>query len=1016
MPDPQPLAQTVRDYPDITETLAEEEHASVERTPSLYRVPLTDGAKVPDGRYAVGERRGSGATGSVYVAQDNDLGRVVAIKVLGSPKGIDRFTREARIAAGLEHPNIVPVYDLDRTTDGRLCFTMRLVEGRSLGDAIRAPRGTTSYHEWIRVIRKVCDALSYAHHQGILHQDVKPDNILLGRFGAVLLVDWGAANRIDDIRAGSRIVGTPVYLAPEIARGEAASVASDVYSLGATLFHLLLGRYPMWEDDAEVFWERKRSGGLDLPNVSERRHIPAALLAIILHALNRDPAHRYRSIAAMASDLDRFQSGLSVSVYQDSLIERCSRWHHRHARGFWAAVLVFAVLGTAGWVLYGEWLKGLATWGRPVLAEDFEDESEWQKYWRTTEGNFVVRDGGLVSTGARANFAYVNRRMEGATAIEYQGLMLPDQPPCDLSVVYSLEDPFASSAPKRFLLQVGANDNSYAQIIDPAGRRVASNPLMLVPGRPYHIRMEIDGELLRILVDGRIICEHRELIPQTSGWIGVYAFYPGKVFDDLNLYTKGMPQKVTALAVGDQYCLDGMWDKAAAYYGRVAAVHGDKPIGEEAAYRCGYALRRAGLPREAEAVWLPIANGRWQGRIRLHGFEDLLERQAYAEIAIGIASIYPAADADLRHRLEALWAEAVKRAAVLDGALIADVESLLAVREHCFPDRGAGGAATALFALGDYEGVVRRFPEQVSIAAEALLRLGRPEEVLARYADRRFQVGVTYAAMGRIDDLRAMQPPMLWLIDYVEKEHQEPLTDFDREAAIQVLEEAHGSLQQRISDACRLDRIADAMRLCEEPSIKASSEVIAAYLLANRPEALVARFPDWTLAQALADYHQAISGFMAGEPIRAITVEEPRTGWFGDRQLWFARLLITPFLAELTGETGAMDAALARIVEQHRWHFNQAPWHCAEYLAGRIDEEAFLAQPYRRNAPPLLLICQGLRADRAGEVAAAWAAYAEFLALPAHLRCLHGTTRDPVVELFVQWRLQALSSESPVDQ
>lgn len=673
-------------------------------------------------------------------------------------------------------------------------------------------------------------------------------------------------------------------------------------------------------------------------------------------------------------------------------------------------ILVLAVsLVGVGLALSRVYLKTIVTWGRPLVVETFEDET-WTKRWTVIAGSFAVSDGRLVSTAPGGTFAYFNQRLEGSAAIEYEAAMLPTEPPCDLSVAYAIDDPTdGETPPRRFLLQVGAHDNSYAQILTPAGTVVSRDPTMLEPGRTYRIRMEIDGEVLRILIDGKVICEHRELVPLASGWIGLYAYYPGKVFDNIRIHARGMPALVSPLVIGDLFSRDGDWKRAEASYGRVAAFHFGTDLGDEAAYRQGYAAFRQGRYGEAERLWKPLAGTVWAGRIHLHGLERRLDRHAYGEIATGIAQVYPSAPEDLRQRLVALWTEAIHRAARPGMAGVAELQALIAVRDQYFPDRGAPGAAQATLASGDCEGVLARFPDQVPVAAQALFTLGRDEEVLKRFADRRFEVAAALHRMGRLEDIHAMDPPMPWFIGYATRELAVDIETFDtaetrtraQRSDVGPIESA--TLHARLGD---LDTAMARLREMKDPA--GSPNLVSIFLLAGAREDLRARYPEWPVVRMLSAWDETLEVLAAGGEARLLDLD-PGSSWYTNDLLWCAELLIRPFLEEQAGKEGAFAAALDRILVDHRWHFAQQPWFCAAYLRGEIDEAAFLAQPRTGNAPALLAFCQGLGGEAAGDAAKALAGYRAFHDLPVHQRILHGSLRDPLVERFAAWRLARLS-------
>ena len=202
------------------------------------------------GRYRLGEALGSGGMASVYLADDGELGRRVAVKLLADNLAVDesfraRFLREAQLAARLSHPNIVHVYDLGRDPSGRPFIVMEYIDGCSLAELL-ARQGPLALERVLEIGRDTCAGLAYAHAQGLVHRDLKPHNLLLGRDGRVKIADFGIARSLDggDITLAGSVLGTIGYVAPEQARGETVTSAADMYGLGVTLHQLAAGRMP----------------------------------------------------------------------------------------------------------------------------------------------------------------------------------------------------------------------------------------------------------------------------------------------------------------------------------------------------------------------------------------------------------------------------------------------------------------------------------------------------------------------------------------------------------------------------------------------------------------------------------------------------------------------------------------------------------------------------------------------------------------------------------------------------
>jgi len=285
--------------------------------------------------------------GSVFRVEDTALGRQVALKVLGivdsSGEFGARLLREARIIAQLEHPGIVPVHDVGTLPDGRVFYTMKLVQGRRL-DQHRDELGGVP--ERLRTFQKICEAVSFAHAHQVLHRDLKPQNIMVGHFGEVLVMDWGLAKLLNaEIPAESNpsrkirlqqqplsdadtahgvVLGTPGYMAPEQARGDVDGVGprADVYSLGAVLRFLL--------DD---------SG-----------RASKALSAIASKAMAEDEQQRYGSVEELANDIAHYLDGLPVSAYPEGPMARLWRWVVKNSA--WILLIVAYLVMRALFILW----------------------------------------------------------------------------------------------------------------------------------------------------------------------------------------------------------------------------------------------------------------------------------------------------------------------------------------------------------------------------------------------------------------------------------------------------------------------------------------------------------------------------------------------------------------------------------------------------------------------------------------------------------------------------------------
>jgi serine/threonine protein kinase len=301
---------------------------------------LRDAVDLPDltgTRYKLIEKLGQGGMGSVYRVEDTALGRHVALKVIVAAHADDelagRLLREAQIIARLEHPGIVPVHDVGTLPDGRVFYTMKLVQGQRL-DRHVAQFG--NLRDWLRVFEKICEAVWFAHTHGVLHRDLKPQNIMVGPFGEVLVLDWGLSKvlgerpatgaqpvatdwpAVSTETASGAVLGTPGYMAPEQKRGQLPDQRTDVYSLGVILEFLF--------------------------RLAERP--PRAVAAISRKAMAEDATQRYASVKELAEDVAHYLDGLAVAAYPEPFYSRAWHWVVKH-RAWILLILAYLVMRTA---------------------------------------------------------------------------------------------------------------------------------------------------------------------------------------------------------------------------------------------------------------------------------------------------------------------------------------------------------------------------------------------------------------------------------------------------------------------------------------------------------------------------------------------------------------------------------------------------------------------------------------------------------------------------------------------
>jgi serine/threonine-protein kinase len=417
------------------------------------------------GRYSLTQLHAQGGIGQVWLARDSDLGRDVALKELRAerndhPTAQARFLEEARITGQLEHPGIVPVYELVHGEDGKPFYTMRMVRGRTLAMAIKdyharrqaGQAGPLELRTLLGQFVAVCQAVAYAHSRKVLHRDLKPANVVLGDYGEVVVLDWGLARLLGtsheeatsllpvSVEASreetmqGQVLGTPAYMSPEQAQGrlDLLGPASDVYSLGAILYELLTAVPPFSGGDTPELLQRV----VHEEPVRPRQlvpSVPSALEAVCLKALAKKPGERYASAAELAQEVERWRADEPVSAWREPWRVRAGRWVRRHPSLVGACLtglLLVLLLGSGG----GAWWSRERQKQRSLVESALERAGELQKQARWQEARDVLeqagsRLGGLASADllarlqqAQKDLALVARldaiRLEHATLRE----------------------------------------------------------------------------------------------------------------------------------------------------------------------------------------------------------------------------------------------------------------------------------------------------------------------------------------------------------------------------------------------------------------------------------------------------------------------------------------------------------------------------------------------------------------------------------------------------------------------
>jgi serine/threonine-protein kinase len=333
--------------------------------PDADRLPPSPGGLTVRTQYGELRFHAKGGLGVVYSSLDQHLRRDVAVKFIRGryahlPESRNRFLLEAEVTSRLDHPGVVPVYGFGEDDGGRLFYVMRFIHGETLEAALqryhqsehagrRRGQASLEFRNLLSRFVSVCNTIAYAHNRGIVHRDIKPENVMLGRFGETLVVDWGLALPVErDQRArqsGERTLmpslgnngdshdsgaGTPAYMSPEQAADHGrVSPASDVYSLGATLFKILTGQPPIQGNHVGSVMRQLRTGDFPPPRAVNKL-VSRPLEAICLKAMAFNPEDRYATATDLADDVERWLADEEVSAYREPLTRKLARWGRRH--------------------------------------------------------------------------------------------------------------------------------------------------------------------------------------------------------------------------------------------------------------------------------------------------------------------------------------------------------------------------------------------------------------------------------------------------------------------------------------------------------------------------------------------------------------------------------------------------------------------------------------------------------------------------------------------------------------
>lgn len=597
----------------------------------------------PERKYTFHQSVGVGGMKSVLQMRDKDTARDIAMAVLLDKsddklrENIPRFVQEARITANLEHPNIVPVHDIGVDAEGMPYFTMKLVKGQSLAEILKKlSDGDQDYLDrydqthLLLIFRKICNAIGFAHSKGVVHLDITPENIQVGEFGEVQVLDWGLAKVIDvpsqeettvgrfagGIRESEKggvsasidktlmtmdgvIKGTPGYMAPEQAAGENSkkNQRTDIYALGAILYSMLTFKQPLEGENVNSVLEDTMSGNIIPPSQrAEDRVVPAALEAVAMKAMAVNTNERYGDVLELRNDVDAFIGGFATSAEGAGILKKNLLFVKRHRLVFILSTVIFFLLLTLARYASHDYAKQTRDW-RTVFAVDFSSEPLDPESWM-----FLNRlmSHETSSWSFTPNLGLQVRRLEwlwlrdaGAPGNVRVKLDVVYEDDVDAMEVYlnSHEGRLSKwwNAPRGYAFKFAMNGGSKCAIAKIGRTREFNVVEMIEPPvqakRSLAVTFQRRDGVLTMFMNGRRLVETVDLFPPIDNRlrrVGLRSQSRGLYLKSIEVSRLALPEKASPLIAGDALMEAGHFDQAIEKYLTIAENYGDSPIAAKA--------------------------------------------------------------------------------------------------------------------------------------------------------------------------------------------------------------------------------------------------------------------------------------------------------------------------------------------------------------------------------------------------------------------------------------------------
>jgi serine/threonine protein kinase len=599
------------------------------------------------GEYDILDEISRGAMGVIYKARHRELGRVVALKVMiagqdASPDQIVRFEKEARAAARLRHPNIVPIYDIGRE-DGKRFFTMDLIEGMPLD--VMISRGELTPRRALEIAAELGDALAYAHERGVIHRDIKPSNIIVDSAGRPQITDFGLAKQVDTdtkfTRTGTTI-GTPSYMSPEQARGENERVdhRSDVYSLGAVLHEMLIGQPPFTgETMMNIVMKVIHDEPVPLRKINPKLH--RDIETIVLKAMEKEVPRRYQSMTDLANDVRRYMAGEMISARPAGPLRRAGKFVHKY-RTTLAVALIITVLvsGVSGAIIHflikqqdearidrdraENELRLSMEDQTPEWVEKFRDEFTGPKLtsdWKPSDKQWTVKDGRLVVKASKKDsYVELDRPLTGKVRIDFTAST--SSPESRINCWLGVHRRAAYS------IRFGAWEGHNLSLLR-LGRTLAQVKCPPIkPDTLYRFRIERRNTVLTCRITGggqthEVQFEDPMLLKQMRTMrFGLDTWDATVAFDDVSVsqqeFTGPEALRLNVMQFIDSYIFSqGQLQKALSDYRDLIRKHGDTALAVLAEHNCGLIQEAMGSSRQKELLAALNHYRRFESRVHL---------------------------------------------------------------------------------------------------------------------------------------------------------------------------------------------------------------------------------------------------------------------------------------------------------------------------------------------------------------------------------------------------------------